>query len=284
MFSRKVDVLVLGSGAGTFTIDLKYAWVSPTDESQTELSEPSKAEASVQNTDEITNKVVEAEEVGSSTASPVPSNPPTPSPPDDCECIQCYISTDSPSASPSISLQPTGKGKGKGKKFPFGKRKSKGPSCAELEGSCDHKKLCQDYCFAAPSAAPSISSEPSASMFPSTSPIMSSEPSGKGVGKGGKGGKGKGGSGKVRWVSIIFSLLASDMFFFSLLDTHMLRYTSHIYLNLLSVLSNDNSAVRVVRVVLVVRAVRAVSPPTFSSDSAKSAPLKILDLGTMQRQ
>ena len=162
------------------------------------------------NTYEIINKVDEADEVGSSpTASPVPSNPPSPSPspPDDCECIQCYIGTDSPSASPSISLQPTGKGKGGGKKIAFGKRKSKGPSCAELEPSCNHQDLCRDYCFAAPSAAPSISSEPSVSMFPSTSPSISSEPSGKGVGKGGKGkgGKGKGGSGKVCLESIIFS-------------------------------------------------------------------------------
>ena len=205
MFSRKVGVMVLGSGAGSFTIDLKYAWVSPTDESQTESSEPSEAEGGGQNTDEITNKVVKTDEVGSSTASPVPSNPPMASPPDDCECIQCYIGTDSPSASPSTSLQPTGKGKGK--KLSFGKRKSKGKgaSCAELDASCDHQELCRDYCFEAPSAAPSVSSEPSASMFPSTSPSMSSEPSGKG-GKGvGKGGKGKGGIGKVRCVSIICS-------------------------------------------------------------------------------
>ena len=100
-----------------------------------------------------------------------------------------------------MSLQPTGKGKGK--KISFGKRKSKGLSCAEMELFCDHDVLCQDYCIAAPSAAPSISSEPSASMFPSTSPSMSSEPSG--VGNGGKGGKGKGGIGKVRWFSINFS-------------------------------------------------------------------------------
>ena len=84
----------------------------------------------------------------------------------------------------------------------MGKGKGKGASCAELESSCDHEQLCRDYCFEAPSAAPSVSSEPSASMFPSISPSMSSEPSGKGVGKGGKG---KGGIGKVRCVSFIFS-------------------------------------------------------------------------------
>ena len=173
-----------------------------------ESSEPSESVKMVQNTDEIINKVGEGDAVGSSpTSSPVPSNPPSPwpSPPDDCECIQCYIGTDSPSASPSISLQPTGKGKGRSKKLSFGKRKSKGASCVELEISCNHEELCRDYCFSAPSAAPSISSEPSVSMFPSTSPSMSWEPSGMGVGKGGgKGGKGKGGSDKVRWISIIF--------------------------------------------------------------------------------
>ena len=170
-----------------------------TSQSVTESSEPSIAES------------FESSFTSSSTPPPsnppsqVPSNPPTASPPDDCECIQCYIGTDSPSASPSTSLQPTGKGKGK--KLSFGKRKSKGKgaSCAELDASCDHQELCRDYCFEAPSAAPSVSSEPSASMFPSTSPSMSSEPSGKG-GKGvGKGGKGKGGIGKVRCVSIICS-------------------------------------------------------------------------------
>ena len=227
MFSRKVGVLVLGSGAGTFTIDLKYAWVSPTDKNQTESvtesSEPFASGKMGQNTDAIINKAGEDDEVGLPTASPVPSNPPSPSPSpaDDCECIQCYIGTDSPSASPSISLEPTGKGKGRSKKISFGKRKSKGATCAELKPSCDHEELCNEYCFAAPSAAPSISSEPSASMFPSTSPSMSWEPSGKGVGKGGKGGKGKGGSGKVRWISIIFSRERYVLFSYSL-DTHML--------------------------------------------------------------
>ena len=242
MYSRRVllEVQGLGHNVASFTIDLKHAWVSPTGETQTvqtkagkgkgkgqnqtpsptvtdsaspsatvsyETSEPSTSKEMGLNINEVTEKVVKVdEEVDSPTASPVPSNPPTPTPtsPDDCECIQCYIGTDAPSASPSISLQPTATGKGRKKKISFGKGKSKGPSCAELEPSCDYEDLCHDYCFAAPSAAPSISSEPSVSMFPSTSPSMSSEPSsGKGVGKGvskgvGKGGKGKGGSSKVR--------------------------------------------------------------------------------------
>ena len=105
------------------------------------------------------------------------------------------------------------------------------------------------------------------SMFPSTSPSISSEPSGKGVGKGGKGGKGQGGIGKVRCVSIIF--FANDILCSYLLDTHILIHTLYIFKPSVCTFLRQHSAVRVVR------AVMAVSPPTFSSDSVKSAPLNI---------
>ena len=45
----------------------------------------------------------------------------------------------------------------------------------------------------------------------------------------------------ARYVAFLSSFLANDMLFYYLLDTHMLIYIYHIYLNLLSVLSHGNT-------------------------------------------
>ena len=76
----------------------------------------------------------------------------------------------------------------------------------------------------------------------------------------------------ARYVGNLLSFLATDILLFYLLDTHMLIYI--MFITPVCTFPRQHSAVR---------AARAVSPPIFSSDSAKSAPLKILHLETMPR-